>query len=66
MTRLPEQVYPIAVVPLRELAADLVRQHPGTPDSPVCGPHQSNGDPTLDVYARPGVGLPPICCEADG
>ena len=43
---------------------DLVLQHPVPPDAPVCGPHQIDGDPTPDVSARPGVGLPPIYWEA--
>ena len=34
-----------------------MRQHPGSPDAPVCGPHQIYGNPTLDVPARPQVGL---------
>ena len=46
--------------------ANLVRRNPGPPDAPVCGPYQSYGDPTLYVSARPGVGLPPLCCEAAG
>ena len=32
----------------------------------VCGPHKSGGNPTLDVSARPQVGLLPICYEVDG
>ena len=46
--------------------ADFVRRNPGPPDAPVCGLHQSDGDPTLDVSARPGVGLPLIFRESDG
>ena len=30
------------------------------PDAPVCGPYQSYGNPTVDVSAHPGVGLPPL------
>ena len=41
-------------------------RHPGTPDAPVCGRYQSDGNPTLDVSARPLVGLPSLCCEATG
>ena len=33
---------------------------PWTPDSPVCGLHQSDGNPTLDISARPRVGLTPL------
>ena len=64
--RLPEQIDPGAVFPLQVLDANLVHRHLGTPDAPVFGPHQSYGDPTLEVSARPGVELPPLCCEADG
>ena len=51
--RLPEEVYPRSVLPLRALDSDIVRQHPGPLDAPVCGPHKSDGNPTLDVSARP-------------
>ena len=63
--RLPEEVDPGAIFPLRELDANLVLRQPGPPDAPVCGLHQSDGNPTLDVSVRPGVGLLPLCCEAD-
>ena len=43
-----------------------VRWHLGTPDSPLCGPHQSDGNPTLDVSAHPSVGFSPLCCEVTG
>ena len=66
MARLPEEVHSGAVFPLLDLDADLVCKHPGPPDAPVCGPHQSDGYPTIDVPAYPGVGLPPLCCGADG
>ena len=66
MERLHEEVELVAVFPLQALEADIVRQYPGPPDAPVCGPHQSDGDPTLDVSACPGVGMLPLCCEADG
>ena len=64
--RLSEQVKPVAVLPLQAMYADLVRQHPGPPDSRVCGLHQSDCNPALGVSARPGVGLPPLFCEVDG
>ena len=32
----------------------------------MCGPHQSDGSPTLDVTARPQVGLPPLCGQGTG
>ena len=35
---------------------NFVRRHPGPPDTLVCGPHQSDGDPTIDVSAHPCVG----------
>ena len=37
---------------------------PWTPDAPVYGPHQSDDDNTLDISARPRVGLLTLCCEA--
>ena len=64
--RLPEHVESGAVFPPWALDPDLVRRHPVTPESPVCYLHQSDGDPTIDVYARSGVGLPPLCCETAG
>ena len=62
--RLPEEVDPSAVFPLQALDANHVCRHPGPPDAPVCGPHQSDGSPNLDVSARLGLGLRPLCCEA--
>ena len=59
--RLLEEVDPGAVFPLRVLETILVRRHPGTLDALVCGLHQSDGDPTLDVSARPWVGFLPLC-----
>ena len=52
LEHLPEKVDTGAVFPLRVLYANLVRRHPVPPDALVCGPHQSDGDPTLDVSAR--------------
>ena len=43
-----------------------MRRNPVPPDAPVCGPHQSDVEPTLDVSAHPIVGLPPLCCEENG
>ena len=57
---LPEDFEPFSILPLRVLDANLMRRHPGTPDTPVCGLNQSDDNPTLDVSVRPGVGLPPI------
>ena len=51
--RLPEQVYPSAVFPLWALNTYPMRRHPGTPDAPMCGPHKSDGNPTLDISASP-------------
>ena len=62
--RLPEQVQPDAVFPLWELNTDPMLRHPESPDAPMCGPHQSDGNPTLDVTARPRVGLRPLCGQA--
>ena len=66
LAHLPEEVDPCAVFPLQALGANCLRRHPGPPDVPVCGPHQSDGNLTLDVSAHPGVGLPPLCCNAAG
>ena len=48
------------------LYANFVRWNPGPPYAPVCGPHQRDGNPTLDVSACPEVGLLPLCCDASG
>ena len=64
--RLPEEVETGSVFPLRVLDANLVRRHHGPPDAPVCGLHQSDGNPTLYVSSRPRVGLLPLFCEATG
>ena len=48
------------------LYADLVCRLPRLPDAPMCGMHQSDGNPTIDASYRPGVGLTPICCKVDG
>ena len=66
LERLLEDVEPGAVSPLQAPAANIVRRHPVPPYALVCGQHQSDGDPTLDISARPGEGLQPICCEAAG
>ena len=66
LDRLPKEVDPVAVFPLHMMDANPVRWTLYPPDAPVCGPHQSDGDPTLDVSARPRVGLPPLCCKATG
>ena len=66
LAHLPEEVDPGAIFPLTALDASIVRWHPGPPDAPVCGPHQSDGYPNLDVSVRPILGLPPIFCEAEG
>ena len=66
MACLIEELDPGAVLPLQPLETNLVRRHLVTPDTPVCGPHQIDGDPTIDVSARPRVWLPPFCGEATG
>ena len=62
LASLLEYIEPDAVFLLQEMDACPLRRHPGPPDALVCGPHQSDGDPTLDVPACPSVGLPPLCC----
>ena len=32
----------------------------------MCGPHQSDGNPNLELTARPRLLLPPLCGEATG
>ena len=58
--RLPGDIDPGAVFPLRAMGTNLVRRNPGPTDAPMCGPHESDCYPTLDVSTRPGVGLPPF------
>ena len=62
-SRLSEQVEPGAFLPLQAMYADLVWRHLGSLDAPVCGPHQSDGNPDLDVSALPIVGLLSLCLE---
>ena len=54
--RLSEKLQPSAVLPLGALHADFLCRHPGSPDLPVCGLHQSDGNPSLAVSARTRVG----------
>ena len=51
--RLTELVKPGAILPMWALNTYPMRRHPRTPDAPMCGLHQSYGNTTLDVYARP-------------
>ena len=51
--RLPEEFDYGAVIQLQALETNFVRRHPGLPDAPGCGPHQSGGNPTLDVSTCP-------------
>ena len=60
---LSEEVEYCSILPLWSLHADPVFWHPGPPDVPVCGSHQSDVNPTIDVSARPQVGLLPLCWE---
>ena len=62
--RLPEWVETVTVFPLQAMDAYPVRRHPVPPDAHLCGPHTSDGNPTLDIYACPWVRLPPLCYEA--
>ena len=63
-TRLHEEVDPGALFSLRALDTNIVNRNPGSSDAPVCGPHQSDGDPNLHVSTLPRVDLPPLCCKA--
>ena len=49
---------------MQALDANFVRRHPGPLDALVFGSHQIDGNPTLDVSSRRGVGFPPLCGEA--
>ena len=55
-----------AVLPLRLLHTDPTRRCPGAPDAAVSGSCHCDGDPTRDISACSGVGLLPLCGEADG
>ena len=55
-----EEYQSSAVLPIRALQADIIFQNPGPLDAPVCGPHQSDGNPNFDVSARLRVGFPPL------
>ena len=63
---LPKEVDPGAIFQLQSMNAYLLCRHPEPPDAPVCGPHQFDGNPTLDVSACPVVGIPPLCCKVTG
>ena len=54
------------VLALLAMYANLMCQHPGTADVPVCGPHQSGGNSTFDVSAFLILGFLPLCCKASG
>ena len=64
--RLSEQVDTGTVLPLQALHTDLMFRQPRPLDALVCGPHQSDGNPTLGLSARPRLGLLPLCCKAAG
>ena len=66
LARLPEEDDPGAVFSLQGLDDNLVRRHPGPPDAPVFGPHQSEFNHTLDVSTRPGLGFLPLLCKTAG
>ena len=51
---------------MRALHTGLMCRYPVPLDSPVCGLHQSYGNPTIDVSARPRVGLPSLCFAVAG
>ena len=64
--RLPEEVETGKVFPLQALDANIVHQNPGPLDALVCGPHSSDGDPTLDVSTHSIVGFLPLYYEVTG
>ena len=55
-----------AILPLGLLHADPVRWHSGSSYAAVGGAHQSDCNPTLDVYTRLQVGLLPLGGQATG
>ena len=64
--RLPEQRQAGPDFPLRSLHTDFLCRHLWPSDAPVCGPHQSDCNPTLDVSTRLWVWLLSLWCEATG
>ena len=64
--RLYEQVEPGIILPLWALHIDIIWRNPVPMDVMVCEPHQSDGNPNIDVYVRPRLGLLPLCCKAAG
>ena len=63
LERLLEEVYSGAVLPLQALHTDIMCPPTGPLDAPVCGLHQSDGNPTLEISARTRVGLIPFFCK---
>ena len=55
-----------AILPLGILDTDPDLRNSGSLDAAVNGPYHSDGDPTPDIPACPGVGFPPFGGEADG
>ena len=53
LTRLPEEVYLGTVFLLQALDSNLVIRNHGPPDAPVCGPHQIDGNPIIDLSVLP-------------
>ena len=64
--RLPEHLQSSPVFPFWSLHTNFVCRYPWSSDTPVCGPHQSDGNPTLVLSTCLWVGLLPLLCEATG
>ena len=64
--RLPEKRQSGLVFLLQSLHTYFVCRHPWPSDALVCGPHQSDCNPTIDVSTRLWVGLSRLWCEATG
>ena len=55
-----------AVLPPELLDTYLACRNSGAPDAAMSGLHQSDGNPTPDIPACPGVGLPPLGGKMSG
>ena len=53
------------IPPLIPLYTDIASGHPGTPDAAVHHTDRCDGNPTIYIDARPGLGLLPLCCKED-
>ena len=66
LARLSEEVEYSAIFLLWALHTDPMCRRPEPPYAPVCVPYHSDGKATVEVYARPIVGLLTLGCKVDG